>query len=140
MKRVKKSNPAALSQEGALQHIKGDYIKAFDCYTKATELGDFEAHCKLACMYQLGHGVEKNKEKFTHHLEEAAIGGHPFARYNLGREENKNGNIDRAVKHWKIAATQGQDESIKELMNAFKLGYVSKGDLVAALFVRIKQQ
>jgi hypothetical protein len=37
-------------------------------------------------------------------LEEAAIGGNPFARHNLALIEMKNGRPERAVKHYIIAA------------------------------------
>ena len=45
----------------------------------------------------------------------------------------RSGDIKKAVKHYIIAAAQGQDESIKLLMFAFKEGDVSKDDLAAAL-------
>jgi len=35
-------------------------------------------------MYYEGQGVEKDKKKDVYHLEQAAIGGHPNARHNLG--------------------------------------------------------
>ncbi len=44
-----------------------------------------------------------------------------------------NGNVERAVKHMIIAAGQGEDDSIKTLMGAFKWGFVSNEDLAAAL-------
>ena len=72
-----------------------------------------------------------------YHLEEAAIGGHPFARHNLGVHEWRNNNHDRAVKHWIIAANQGNNNSIKILakafknQEAFKKKLVSKEDLAA---------
>eukprot|EP00986_Skeletonema_menzelii_P005816 scaffold2153_cov144-Skeletonema_menzelii.AAC.9 len=70
--------------------------------------------------------------KAIHHAEEAAIGGHPDARYLLGCFDD---NIDRAVKHWIIAATQGYDDAIKILMvmDSFGDGLISKEDLAAAL-------
>jgi len=97
------------------------------------ELGDADAHFRLGLMYLDGDGVEKDRGKYLHHLEEAAIGGHPYARCNLGFHEEENGDTNRAVKHYIIAAAQGQDESIKLLMFAFKEGDVSKDDLAAAL-------
>lgn len=108
-------------------------MKAFEYYSKAAELGGVEAHFKLACFYQLGRGVEEDKEKEIFHLEEAAIAGHPFARYILGWNEHDNGNIDRAVKQWTISATQGEDKSIKALMEAFKEGIVEKDVLASVL-------
>eukprot|EP00984_Skeletonema_dohrnii_P020258 scaffold9816_cov99-Skeletonema_dohrnii-CCMP3373.AAC.12 len=133
MKRIEANDPVAMSQEGAEQHRKGDYSNAFRFYKKAAELGDVEAHCQLAGLYHYGQGVEKDRGKVMYHLEEAAIGGHPTARYNLGCEGWNNDNNESAVKHWIIAANQGRDESIKAVMFAFKEGYVNKDDLAAAL-------
>ena len=133
MKRVKANDPVANRREGTTQRSKGEYIKAFDYFAKAAELGDAEAHNSLAAMYYHGHGVEKDGRKEIHHLEEAAIGGHPEARYNLGVIELNRGNTVKAVKHWTIAATQGEDVSMKELMRGFKRGFVEKEVLAAAL-------
>jgi len=133
MKRIEANDPAAMNQKGAQQYNKGDYSSVFEYLTRAAGLGHVEAHYGLAGMYRDGHGVEKNEKKKIHHSEEAAIGGHPTARYNLGRHEWKNGSIKRAVKHWIIAATQGSDHSIKALMDAYKGGFVSKENLAAAL-------
>eukprot|EP00984_Skeletonema_dohrnii_P002719 scaffold942_cov75-Skeletonema_dohrnii-CCMP3373.AAC.5 len=135
MKRIEANDPVAMCREGLVQDIEGDYSSAFELYTKAAELGDLEAHYQLSLMYDNGYGVEKDKEKekMHHHLEEAAIGGHPSARFNLGCHEWNNGNTERAVKHWIIAATQGHDGSINELMDEFRNGMVSKDDLAAAL-------
>eukprot|EP00985_Skeletonema_marinoi_P012279 scaffold5896_cov119-Skeletonema_marinoi.AAC.2 len=133
MNRVEAYDPVALRQEGGEQDKKGIYISAFEYYTKSAGLGDLEAHYNLSCLYHNGHGVEKDREKEIHHLEEAAIGGHPDARHNLGCIEEDDYNIVRAVKHWIIAATQGHDSSIEALMSAFKGGEVRKDVLAAAL-------
>ena len=133
MKRIEANDPAASRQQGHLLYNKGDYSSAFEYWTKAATLGDAEAHYQVSVMYHHGLGVEQNKEKEIDHLEKAAIVGHPDARYNLGCHENNNGNIERAVKHWIIAATQGEDDSIKALMDAFKKGHVEKEDLATTL-------
>ena len=49
-------------------------------------------------MYHQGLGVEKDEKKAVYHAEEAAIGGHPTARYNLGIEKGRNGRHERAKK------------------------------------------
>ena len=133
--RSKANDPAAICFAG-LEHLeKGNKHRAFAYFTKAAELGDVEAHYQLSNMYQLGlsvrkdgrkvyylgEGVEKNVGKEIYHLEEAAIGGHPEARHRLGVHEWSNGNFERAVKHWIIAARHGYNESIKQLMKIFKL-------------------
>jgi hypothetical protein len=133
MKRVKANDPTAIFQLGLEQYNKGYYSRAFEYFTKAAELGNARAHYQLSNMYYDGQGVEKDEGKEIHHLEEAAIGGYPDARYNLGVHENDNGNVERAVKHWIIAAAQGEDDSIKALLDAFKEGHVSKEELAAAL-------
>eukprot|EP00985_Skeletonema_marinoi_P002912 scaffold1192_cov80-Skeletonema_marinoi.AAC.2 len=133
MKRVEANDPYAIHRKGAEQYKKGHYQSAFECFTRAAELGDVEAHFKLALLYHNGRGVEKDEKRAMHHLKEAAIGGHPRARYNLGCVEWNNGKTERAVNHWIIAATQGEDDSIKFLLEKFRSGIVSKDDLAAAL-------
>eukprot|EP00984_Skeletonema_dohrnii_P005338 scaffold1874_cov89-Skeletonema_dohrnii-CCMP3373.AAC.15 len=132
-KRIEANDPVAMCGEGLKQYNKGDYSSAFEYFTNAAELGDVEAHYGLAGMYRNGCGVEKNEKKEIHHFEEAAIGGHPNARYNLAFHEERTGDLKRAARHLIIAATQGSDESTKFLMHGFKKGFVSKDDLAAAL-------
>ena len=132
MKRIEMNDPAAMCYEGVEQRKKGNYSRAFHYWKKAAELGDVEAHYRMAGMYQNGYGVEQDEGKMIHHAEEAAIGGHPIARYNLGCHENDNGNIERAVKHWYISATHGHDLSTKALMKAFQHGFLEKEVLAAA--------
>ena len=132
MKRVKANDPVAMREEGCKQNCKGNYRSAFDYFSKASDLGDVDAHYRLAWLYQKGHGVEKDEGKHIRHLEDAAIGGHPPARVLLGIYEYNKNNLDRAVKHWIIAATLGYDDAIKALMDGFKKGYVEKEVLAAA--------
>jgi TPR repeat protein len=73
-------------------------------------------------MYQNGQGVEKDEKKALHHfLVEAAIGGHTLARNNLACHEERSGRIDRAVKHWTIAANLGDDGSIRHLKRCYEM-------------------
>jgi len=66
-------------------------------------------------------------------LEEAAIGGHPSARYNLGLQEIENRRIYRAMKHFIIAAKQGENDSLRAVKTYFAHGLVNKEDYDAAL-------
>ena len=47
--------------------------------------------------------------------------------------EMQNDQVVRAVKHWVIAATQGDDEAIEQLMKMFSVGCVEKDVLAATL-------
>ena len=66
-------------------------------------------------------------------MEKAAIGGHPNARHNLGCVEHNNGNIERAVKHFIIAANIGYEKSMKLLWGYYKDRNITKEDLDATL-------
>mmetsp|Transcript_25165 Transcript_25165/g.37118 ORF Transcript_25165/g.37118 Transcript_25165/m.37118 type:complete len:88 (-) Transcript_25165:2-265(-) len=65
--------------------------------------------------------------------EEAAIGGHPRARHNLGAHEQDNQNAERAYKHFVIAASLGDDESLKLLKEGCESGKVKKDDFAAVV-------
>uniref|UniRef100_A0A7S2LVZ9 MYND-type domain-containing protein n=1 Tax=Skeletonema marinoi TaxID=267567 RepID=A0A7S2LVZ9_9STRA len=133
MKRVEANDPIAMWQIGGLHQIKEDYVRAFEYWSNAAQLGNADAHYNLSIMYEKGKGVEKDEMKEIYHLEEAAIAGHPQSRFALGSNEWENERDGRAVKHWIIAANQGYDDSIKALMVAYKGGFVSKENLAAAL-------
>ncbi len=133
MKRVAANDPVALRQMGTKHFIRKEYDVAFEYLTKAAELGDVDAHFNLSVMYKNGEGVEKDDKKELYHLGEAAIAGHPHARYNLACYEESNGDIDRAVKHFIIAANLGHDDSIQAVKDCYKDELISKEGFAAAL-------
>eukprot|EP00986_Skeletonema_menzelii_P002603 scaffold709_cov142-Skeletonema_menzelii.AAC.4 len=133
MKRVGANDPFAMCQMGTERYKAGDYNAAFEYWTKAAALGDVEAHFNLSILYRDGQGVEKDEERALHHSIEAAIAGHPNARYNLACVEEEYGRVDRAVKHYIIAAKLGHDKSLESVKNLYKAGFVSKDDFAAAL-------
>eukprot|EP00984_Skeletonema_dohrnii_P001168 scaffold358_cov95-Skeletonema_dohrnii-CCMP3373.AAC.4 len=133
MKRVKANDPVAMVQMGIRRYRSGSYDDAFRYVKKAAELGDAGAHYQLACLFGEGKGVEKDGKKELYHLEQAAIGGDAIARYNIGIEEEENGRMDRAMKHWVIAAALGHDGSLDALKDSYEDGLLSKEDFAAAL-------
>ena len=64
------------------------------------------------------------KAKF--HFEAAAMAGHEVARCNLGGLEAESGNMERAHKHWTIAASAGHYIAMIELRLSFEQGLVSR--------------
>ena len=58
---------------------------------------------------------------------------HPTARHNLGYGTAKTGNVERARRHWIIAANLGHHESLKALRQLYANGYASKEDYADAL-------
>jgi len=133
MKRVKANEPVAMTIMGSICEKEGDLEGAFQYWTKAAELGNMEAHYNLSRLYADGQGVERDLKKKVYHLEEAAIGGHPYARYNLGNHEFRNGRTGRATKHYIIAAKLGHDDALECVKKDFVNGYASKEDYEAAL-------
>ncbi len=133
LNRVEANDPVAICRMGAIRCEEGDYEAAVDYWTKAAALGYVLAHNDLAILYDSGQGVEKDEKKILYHTEQAAIGGHPGARHNLGCVEDDNGRMDRAVKHWIIAANLGYANSLDALKELYKEGHVSKEDYATAL-------
>ena len=133
MKRIEANDPVAMRQMGTEKCRRGNYEAAFDYWTKGAAFGDAEAHYQVSILYHEGRGVGKDQKKALHHMEQAAIGGHPEARHNLGYFEMKNGKMDRAAKHVIIAAKLGLDMSLEVAKDLYKAGHVSKGDFEAAL-------
>eukprot|EP00984_Skeletonema_dohrnii_P005823 scaffold2053_cov106-Skeletonema_dohrnii-CCMP3373.AAC.14 len=133
MKRVEANDPEALGDVGIHHFVAGEYAAAIEYFEKAAALGEIESHYQLSNIYHEGLGVEKDEKKSTHHLEQAAIGGHPLARHNLALREWRKGDIERAVKHFIIAATLGCDVSVEELKKFHAHGVVSKEDFAALL-------
>ena len=133
MNRIAVNDPVAMRQLGFKHFLEGDCDGAFKYWTKAAALGDVDAHFQLSTMYRNGEGVTKNKKKQIYHLEQAAIAGNPNARHNLGCIEERNGRIERAVKHWIIAANLGDDDAIQTLKKCYKGGTISKEVFAVAL-------
>ena len=133
MKRIEANDPRAMYEMGLVRRREGNYGEAFQLFTKAAKLGDARAQFKLSVMYGDGDGVEKDEKKEIYYLEEAAIGGHPGARYNLSRYEMSRYRKVRSVKHLMIAANLGHDQSLQTLKELYKRGSVSKEDFATAL-------
>ena len=132
-KRIEANDPVAFCQMGRRRCKEGDYKAAFEYWTRAAALGDIEAHYQLSGLYQNGRDVEKDEKRELYHLTEAAIGGHPRARHNLGCMEDKHGRVDRAAKHYIIAANLGDDASLNVVKALYKDGDASKDVFAAAL-------
>jgi TPR repeat protein len=71
------------------------------------------------------------KAKF--HYEAAAMAGHEVARYSLGLIEGKFGNMERAVKHWMIAASTGSYKAMFLLKTYFEKGLMPRDAIESTL-------
>ena len=64
------------------------------------------------------------KAKF--HYKAAALVGCEAARFHLGIMEGQSQNPERAVQHFKIAASAGEYNSMQVLLRAFNEGFVRR--------------
>jgi len=111
-----------------------DYTKALELWHRAGELGHAEAHNNIGVLYNNGQGVDADREKASYFYELAAMKGEAQARHNLGGiEEEDKGNFDRALKHYMIAARDGQNISLEAIKEMYSNGYVTKEDYMKAL-------
>ena len=142
-KRSDAEDPVAIRQAGILKYYECDPYSAMHYWGWASELGDIDAHYRLGVLFREGYGydkgiangipVEKNKNAAVYHLDMAAIGGHPHARYILGCIEKENGNMEIAVRHLIIGANLGCNDSMKALWKHYSDGNITKEDLDATL-------
>jgi len=100
-----------------------------ELYARAAELGCVQAHNNLACIYD--EGGDMKKAKF--HLEAAAMAGHDGARLSLGCIEFHSRNMERAFKHWAIAASAGEFDAMNHLRIGFEKGFVSRESINSTL-------
>jgi TPR repeat protein len=125
MKRVEVNDAGAMCAL-ALYYYRGqlgllpDQEKAMQLYTRAVELGSSQAHFALGSIYDEGGDFKKAKVDY----EAAAMAGHDDAIYNLGNMEMKSNKIDRALKHWMIAASAGNHKALRALITCLEIGHV----------------
>lgn len=137
-KRVEMNDPIAFLNMGGyyvngLFGLPQNMAKALELWHRAGELGNSQAYNNIGTIYDTGDGVEVDEKKSKHYYELAAMGGSSIARYNLGCEESDSGKMDRALKHWMIAARDGYSDSLKNINVLYTNGDATKDDYMKAL-------
>ena len=110
-----------------------NYDKALELFVRAGELGSANAYCSVGAAYEFGRSVDNDKKKAKHYCELAAMRGNAYARHNLGVYEQRAGNMNRALKHYAIAAEGGGDISLKAIQKLYTNGHATKDDYAKAL-------
>jgi len=100
---------------------------------RAAELGSAGAHYNLADLYFAGQHVPRNTKKALFHNQQAAMKGDIDARHNLGCDEIELDNLDRALKHWMIAAASGDKRSLDKIDSMSRKGAATKAQYERAL-------
>ena len=110
-----------------------EYDKALELFHRAAELGCAKSYCSIGVYYENGRGVEIDIKRAVHYYELAAMMGDAYARANLGLREKKADNMDRALKHFMIAARDGLAPSLKVIKQLYTNGHATKDDYTKAL-------
>ena len=116
--------------------IRKDDLKALDYFIRSVELGSPEACTRFAEYYHEGNGVAVNKEKVALFDRIGALRGCTIARHNIGSSEYELGNHEIAIRHWKIAAEAGYQDSLNALRGIYNADgktpgkeFISKGEM-----------
>jgi len=110
-----------------------DYIKALELFHQAAELGYTEAYLNIGYVYDNGLGVKVDEKKANHYYELSAMGGDEVARNNLGNNELRADNVNRALKHYMIAVRVGCADSLTNIKQMHSDGDATKEDYTTAL-------
>jgi len=137
-KRMEAGDPIAIFNIGSgyrdgLDGYPQDHVKALELWHRAGELGYAKSYCNIGYAYKFGLGVEVDEKKAIYNFELSAMAGDAIARHNLGSRELDTGNVDRAVKHYMIAARSGQNNSLKKIKELYTDGQATKDDYTDAL-------
>jgi tetratricopeptide (TPR) repeat protein len=130
---------ASIYWEGLLG-MKKDMAKALNLFHLASKLNDRAAHSCLGHVYSAGDGVEKYEKKARHYWELAAMAGCSKSRYQLGVLETKDGNWDKAVKHWLFACDSGHAHALDRIRELFTKAFIAKEVYEHALRAYQKRQ
>jgi len=138
MKRVEADDPITTYDLGnnyrdGLYGFPQDHTKALELWLKAAKLGCTDACVSIGFAYNYGRGIDIDKEKAKHYYELAAMRGNANARHNLGNKEANTGNYNRAVKHYMIAVSSGDADSLKWIKEMYLKGHATKDDYMKAL-------
>lgn len=110
-----------------------DIQKALELFLRAVQLGSIEAHNKIGMLYSDGNYLLKDPKKSIYHFQQGAVKGCEYARFHIGLEEFKMGNIDRAIKHWVIGASIGHKSSLDNVEVGFTRGHATKAQYEKAM-------
>ena len=134
-KRVELKDPDALCIM-AMMYGRGqnglpvDQAKCIELLRQSASLGCPGAQFTLGNFYDIGAmGLEQNKEKATEYWKKAAEDGHVISRHNLGCEDDDNGDVVAAMRHWRLAASGGVRSSMNNVIARFELGLLHHANL-----------
>ena len=123
----------AASYANGTYGIPQDQTRSNKLFLKAGELGCAHGYFNIGLAYEQGTGVTIDKKKAKHYFELAAMNGDINAKYNLGIVEGRDGNHQRALKHFLLAAKAGDNDSLDNVTDGYMDGFVTKEEYANTL-------
>ncbi|KAL7532765.1 hypothetical protein ACHAXR_004835 [Thalassiosira sp. AJA248-18] len=135
-KRIEAGDAGAMHTLGD-QYSRGEGVaqdsnKALELWHQAANLGCAKSHTQIASTFTEGLVVGTDYKKAGYHWEIAAMKGCMVARHNLGMIE-KEIDMNRAMRHFMIAAESGYVESMNQIVIGYKNGHITKDEVEKAL-------
>jgi hypothetical protein len=91
----------------------------------------------VGAIYYNGDGVNKDKAKAKQYYEKGALAGCTTSRLLLGTFDFEAGSFDRAVKHWLIAASGGENAAVDAIKQLRAQGRVLQQEIITLNSSRI---
>lgn len=134
---IKKNNAQAFIQMG-IRYANGEGVfqsntKALEMFIKSAELGNAPSYFKIGQAYKEGIGVEQDESKALDFYEVSAKKGYFFAHKFLADFHGRNGDIHTSMRHIKVTASAGDQESMAMMMKFYKDKLLSKEELTQIL-------
>lgn len=99
--------------------MPNDFVKAFELYQKAANLGNLEAMCDLGYMYLVGQGVTKDEEKSAYWFKKSADLGYVHSMRDIGQNyllgQGVEKNIEEAKRYFKLASEHNYSHGTTDL-------------------------
>eukprot|EP00956_Cyclotella_meneghiniana_P004046 scaffold4911_cov47-Cyclotella_meneghiniana.AAC.4 len=111
------------------QGLPQSYSKSIEYMIRSAQLGYSTANYNLGCVYRKGDGVKEDTRIAVYYWSLASIQGSSKARHSLAAYAlNTDNDIRRAMKHYRIAAEQGNPNSMAIITASVLRGHVTKAE------------
>ena len=108
------------------KHVPKDLMKAMSYFITAAELGSAQACSNIGLHYNDGISISKDTEKAAFFYRAGAFRGCISSRDDIGSHEYEERNVETAIRHWKISAEAGNQQSLDRLKTIFNGNLVGK--------------
>ena len=118
--------------------IQEDGQKAFELFLRAADLGSPRGCTNAAFGFRSGIHTEYDMDKAMFYFKKGASLGQVKSRHMLGAIAHETKNMTLAIRHWKVSASAGYQQSTDAILQCYKKGMMSKDDCTSVLLANQK--